>query len=103
MIAEMTPEQYARVRAHFDQAIDNIVQHCKRSLLDTVASVLPPGDSPVAGMLRKRIHNDVTIIYSQVMASFQIVESGGVVPPFGQRDPDAKAHASGEAKARLSA
>src|ERR1041384_3336290 len=100
---QMKDEDYQKVRAYFLKAVDDIVGHARRSLLDTLEQALPR-ESPVAGMLRKRIHNDIPIIAAQIKASYMIVENGGIVPPFGREEPDAgKADAQRGGQARQTA
>ena len=100
---QLSDEEYQKVRTFFLKAVDDIVGHARRSLLDTLDQAIPR-ESPAAGMLRKRIHNDIPIIASQIKASYMIVENGGIVPPFGREEPDAgKTDAQRRSQARQTA
>lgn len=75
----------------FTEAVSNSVRHSKRSLLDFVEMWFEPlpldikrAASPLVGVLKKRIHNDVSNIRDQVNAAFEIYKSGGVIPAFGR-------------------
>ena len=73
----------------FSDAIANIVSHCKRSLLDYLDAIGGRSDERVRGLcgqFYKRVHNDVSVVEHQVEACFQILKSGGIIPPFGRNE-----------------
>lgn len=79
-----------RLRQEFFRAVSNSVRHAKRSLLDYLdfqAEQLPSdarNAHQVIEFMKRRIHNDLSIIESQVAAVFEIYCSGGKIPPFGR-------------------
>jgi hypothetical protein len=84
----------------FQRAVRNIVRHTKRSLLDVVDFVKsqrvpdPENDPAIHAaldMVLKRIHNDVSMVESQVMAAFAIYRGGGTIPPFGRSEEEMRA------------
>lgn len=86
-----------RVRLEFLRAVHNSVQHAKRGLLDFLDyqwELTPPAqkaDQNVRSMfefLKKRIHNDVSMVESQVLAAFEIYTNGGTIPPFGRTEEE---------------
>jgi hypothetical protein len=98
-------DQNDRVRIEFYRAVDNSTRYSKRSLLDFIdfqrlmvqkwlrkhypdtAAELDAMFDPLFDFLKKRVHNDVSMIRDQVFAAFQIYLSGGIIPPFGGRAP----------------
>ncbi len=88
----------------FSRTMYTLVGHCKRSLLDLcdaqdialkhgIASLSDPKAREIledyrtmTGLFRKRIHNDVTILMAQAVATFEILEKGGLVPEFGRTE-----------------
>lgn len=102
----MTGEDNGRLYAEFERALRNSVAHTKRSLLDFAdyqATQLPPElaqDPRLKNLIeffKRRVHNDVSMIESQVLAAFEICKSGGVIPPFGRSERElAGAGANGQ-------
>lgn len=91
-----------RVRDHFVRGVDNSVRWCKRSLLDLLdlkaADLREMSASPVRDemlrlieMLKRRIHNDVSLVRDQVLAAFEIYTSGGQIPAFGRSEQQLEA------------
>lgn len=83
------------------EAVNNSVRHAKRSLLDFVDlwyDPLPPDLKraawPLVGVLKRRIHNDVSNIRDQVNAAFEIYKSGGIIPVFGRSEEEMRATAA---------
>ena len=86
-----------RVRVEFVRALRNSVQHAKRSLLDFMdfqRTQLPedtmkdPRIQAVFEFMKRRIHNDVSVVEHQVMAAFEIYASGGFIPAFGRSEEE---------------
>lgn len=89
---------HSRLHTEFVRAVRNSVAHAKRSLLDFVdfqRETLPAElqDDPRVRSLfeffKRRVHNDVSMIESQVLAAFEICRSGGEIPPFGRTEREA--------------
>lgn len=79
-----------RNREEFLRALHNCVYHAKRSLLDFADfhESVKPELRPLMAFVKKRIHNDVSIIESQMLAAFEIYCNGGVIPPFGRSEEE---------------
>lgn len=86
----------------FERAVKNIVKHAKRSLLDVVdvvksTRVPDPKTDPqihaALDMIIKRVHNDVSVIESQLLSIFAIHQAGGVIPPFGRTEEERAGYA----------
>ena len=79
-----------RLDMEFKRALSNSIRHSKRSLLDFVdlqmAVAGDKADEAWFSLVKRRIHNDLSIIQDQVMASYEILKSGGIIPPFGRTD-----------------
>lgn len=82
-----------KLREEFRRAAKNSVRHSKRSLLTFLEfqRAQHPQQAELYGFLMKRIHNDVSIIYDQVLAAFEIVCNGGTIPPFGRTEEEQEA------------
>lgn len=102
MAQRMTPMSEAEQK--FANTMRQLVGHCKRSLLDLcdaqdialahgIAALTDPKAKQIledyrrmTGLFKKRIHNDVTILAAQAVATFEILEKGGMVPEFGRTE-----------------
>jgi hypothetical protein len=90
------PEISQKTRDAFVLAINNSSGQLKRCLLDFLdfqeeTLMADPTLSPiharikqVFGWTKRRIHNDVSTQRDQVLACFEVYESGGIIPPFGR-------------------
>ena len=92
------------------QAIDNVVRHTKRGLLDIVdfqKNILPSNlanDPRIKAMLEafmRRIHNDVSMVKPQIESVFQIFVNGGKIPAFGRTPEEIRASESKYAERKI--
>jgi hypothetical protein len=87
-----------RVHREARRAASNCCQSTKRSLLDyldyIMETYLESVTDPVAKrrlvrvlqILKKRVHNDLSMLNSQTAAILELVQAGGNIPPFGHED-----------------
>lgn len=89
----LTEKQLRQVRVDkFKSSIRASVGFTKRSLLDMCdyhLAMLPVENQDQSviqfvNFIKKRIHNDVSILQSKFLAAFEILENGGEIPPFGR-------------------
>jgi hypothetical protein len=82
-----------KLDVEFERAVRNSMMHARRSLLDFLdfqRTQLPDAQRRdervgwVFEFLKRRVHNDVSIISDQVLAAFRIYQAGGEIPPFGR-------------------
>jgi len=86
-----------RLKTEFVRAVRNSVQHAKRSLLDFMdfqrtqlseETMKDPRIQAVFEFMKRRIHNDVSVIEHQAVAAFEIYASGGFIPAFGRLEEE---------------
>lgn len=96
-VRELTDQELEATHIAARQAIRNCCNHAKRELLDYVDFVKrtilrnlhPEAQKHVdvtLEMIKKRVHNDLSLVVSQGYAILEIYRNGGAIPPFGRSD-----------------
>lgn len=87
-LEQLTPEDFEKLRIKVRLSVMNSVRHSKRSLLDYcdlfLSQTTTTEGKAFAESMKRRVHNDVSIIASQVFAILEIFERGGMIPAFGR-------------------
>ena len=81
-------EPETRLDIELNRAVKNSVRHAKRSLLDFVDLQMALHGENAHEIFwqsfKRRIHNDLSLVGDQVLASLQIYKNGGNIPAFGR-------------------
>lgn len=90
------PERFADAilqrKSAFARAVRNLTGHHKRSMLDFIDlryAQIDPGDRHTRELLdvmKRRVHNELSLYGDQIMAAFEIFVNEGVIPAFGRED-----------------
>lgn len=95
MYRALTDEQQLKIDAQMHLAIRNFMGHARRSLLDFIdleRSRHPDEASEKFWeLIKKRIHNDIAMVESQMNAAYEIAIHGGIIPPFGRSEQQVQA------------
>jgi hypothetical protein len=83
IITELLEEDHAARatarRARMVAAVDSIVRHCRRSLLDFLNVPRTTTSNPelvdALERLKRRVHNDLSMLHEQLMIAFEIYTS----------------------------
>lgn len=99
LLVAPSPEVLARRRKRFMEAVDNSTRHVKRSLLDFIDLKMHQGDDPdvrkTLDLVKRRIHNDVSMSREQILAAFIIFNNHGEIPAFGREQDELDGAAAG--------
>ena len=98
-VRELTDQELAVTHTAARQAVRNCCNHAKRELLDyadyqkrTILRHLHPDArthlDTTLEMLKKRVHNDLSLLTNQVYAILEIYRNGGEIPPFGRDEAE---------------